>query len=294
MRSLTANAPGKLNLFLHLGPTREDGYHELVSLFESVSLHDTLTLVPSDADRVICAAVPGENLVERALRTAREAGLFDGEPVEITIDKRVPVAAGMGGGSGDAAAALRLLARLADRPLADFERIAFMLGADVPSQLVPGAALVRGAGEHVDIVAPEVLAAAERAYVIVEQREGLSTADVFRQADRAGLPSPEIAGRDEEVAERLTKPVSTEELVAMVHNDLAPAIEALRPELAGLPGELRQLGAIAAAFTGSGPTCFGMFGDLAAAENAAATLRERGQLATAATPVDAIFGEAST
>lgn len=294
MRSLIANAPGKLNLFLHLGPTRDDGYHELVSLFESVSLHDTLTLVPSEADRVVCDAVPGENLAERALRTAREAGLFDGEPVEITIDKRVPVAAGMGGGSGDAAATLRMLARLADRPLADFERIAFMLGADVPSQLVPGAALVRGAGEHVDSIAPEVLAGAERAYVIVEQRDGLSTADVFRHADHAGLPSPEIAGRDEEIAERFTRPIGTDELAGMVHNDLGPAIEALRPELAGLPDELREAGALAAAFTGSGPTSFGLFADLPSAESAAAMLRGQGHLATAASPVGATFGEATT
>lgn len=291
MRGLITNAPGKLNLFLHLGPTRDDGYHELVSLFESVSLHDTLTLRPSEHDRVICEAVPGENLVERALRTARESKLFDGQPVEITIDKRVPVAAGMGGGSGDAAAALRMLARLGDLPIEEFRQIAFMLGADVPSQLTPGAALVRGAGEHVDAIAPGVLATAERAYVIVEQREGLSTAEVFRQADRSELPSPEIAGRDEQFAERFTRPLSTEDLAAMIHNDLAAAIEALRPELAGLPAQLRELGALAADFTGSGPTCFGLFADAEAAEAAAAELRDHGQLATTATPVDASFGD---
>jgi 4-diphosphocytidyl-2-C-methyl-D-erythritol kinase len=294
MRTLIANAPGKLNLFLHLGPTRDDGYHELVSLFESVSLHDTLTLVPSSADRVVCEAVPGENLVEKALRASREAGLFDGEPVEITIDKRVPVAAGMGGGSGDAAATLRMLARLADRPIDDFERIAFMLGADVPSQLIPGAALVRGAGEHVETVAPHVLADANRAYVIVEQPDGLSTADVFNQADHSELPAAELAGRDEAVAERFNRPITTTELASMIHNDLAAAIEALRPELAGMPGEIRDLGALAATFTGSGPTCFGLFADLPTAEAAAEELRRRGHLATIATPVDAAFGEVTT
>ncbi|MBK5229841.1 MAG: 4-(cytidine 5'-diphospho)-2-C-methyl-D-erythritol kinase, partial [Thermoleophilia bacterium] len=116
--SLTIAAPGKLNLCLHLGPTREDGYHELVSLFDSVSLHDTLTLMPagpadaasSQLDSVDCAGVEGENIVARALRLCREDGLLTGASLHVKIEKHVPVAAGMGGGSADAAAMLRLVA----------------------------------------------------------------------------------------------------------------------------------------------------------------------------------------
>ena len=285
------DAPGKLNLCLFLGPTRDDGLHEIASLFDSVSLHDSLTARPGEgSDSVICDAVPGENLALRALRGAREAGLLNSPPLELEIDKRVPVAAGMGGGSADAAAALRLAAELEGRPLAEYERVAFAVGADVPSQLVPGAALVHGAGERVVAIDPRCLAdAADRAYVIIEQPVGLSTADVFRQADRSELPEDSIADREDSLLESISAGVNTEQLCALVENALEPAILALRPELAGLPAELRGAGALAAAFTGSGPTSFGIFARVADAETAAAQLRDDGHIAHAAVPVGTDF-----
>lgn len=285
-------APGKLNLVLYLGPTRPDGLHEIASFFDSVSLADELTVTRSTSgvDTVVCPGIEGENLAERALRAAREAGLLDAPPIAITIDKRVPVAAGMGGGSGDAAAALRLAAELAGRPVEDFERVAFAVGADVPSQLRPGPALVHGAGERVTPIAPEALAGASaRAYVIVEQRKGLSTAEVFRQSDRAGLPEPEIVGREESLLEAIADGVDTERLCSLVENALTPAIVALRPELAPLPAAILEQGALAAAFTGSGPTSFGIFRDHGAAIEAAERLRAAGHLAHAAIPVDTSF-----
>ncbi|MBI2692165.1 MAG: hypothetical protein HYX29_09525 [Solirubrobacterales bacterium] len=294
MNELRVEAPGKLNLCLYLGPTRPDGLHEIASLFESVSLTDTLTLKPTDAlqDRVICDAIVGENLAERSLRASREAGLFNSAPVEITIEKRVPIAAGMGGGSADAAAALRLVAAIENRPIKEFERIAFTLGADVPSQLVPGAALVHGAGERVAAIQPECLAAASsRAYVIIEQQQGLSTGEVFNQSDRALLPEPEIVHREESLLEKISGGVDLAQLCALVENALEPAIVALRPELAGLPRLLRDHGALAAAFTGSGPTSFGIFDGHKAAEAAALELIAAGHLAHAAVPVSASFGD---
>lgn len=294
MNELRVEAPGKLNLCLYLGPTRPDGLHEIASLFESVSLTDTLTLKPTDGlhDRVICDAIEGENLAEQSLRASREAGLFNSAPVEITIEKRVPIAAGMGGGSADAAAALRLVAAIEKRPIKDFERIAFTLGADVPSQLVPGAALVHGAGERVAAIQPECLAAASsRAYVIIEQQQGLSTGEVFNQSDRALLPEPEIVHREESLLEKISEGVDLAQLCGLVENALEPAIVALRPELAGLPKLLRDHGALAAAFTGSGPTSFGIFDGHKAAEAAALELIAAGHLAHAAVPVSASFGD---
>ncbi|MBJ7355246.1 MAG: hypothetical protein JHC98_10525 [Thermoleophilaceae bacterium] len=293
MNEMRVEAPGKLNLCLYLGPTRPDGLHEIASLFESVSLTDTLTLKQTDGlhDRVICDGVEGENLAERAFRAAREAGLLDSPTVEITIEKRIPVAAGMGGGSADAAAALRLAAAIANRPIKDFERIAFALGADVPSQLIPGAALVHGAGERVAAIQPECLAgASSRAYVIIEQQQGLSTGEVFNQSDRALLPEPEIVHREEALLEKISAGVDLAQLCALVENALEPAIVALRPELAGLPKLLRDHGAIASAFTGSGPTSFGIFDGHRAAEDAALELISAGHLAHAAIPVSASFG----
>lgn len=294
MTELRVAAPGKLNLCLYLGPTRPDGLHEIASLFESVSLSDTLTARQTEGlhDRVICNGVEGENLAERALRAAREAGLLTSPPLEITIEKRIPVAAGMGGGSSDAAAALRLAAHIAKRPIWKYERIAFSLGADVPSQLIPGAALVHGAGERVAPIQEECLhGAVSRTYVIIEQALGLSTGEVFNQSDRADLPEPEIVQREEALLEKISDGVDLDQLCALVENALEPAIVALRPELADLPAELKRHGALAAAFTGSGPTSFGIFDGLESAERAAAELTAAGHLAHAAVPVGARFGE---
>ena len=115
---LRALAPGKVNLALFLGPTRDDGRHELVTLLESLSLADELVLetlesAPAMAqDEVVCPGIEGENLVARALAALRKRG-WDAAPVRIDVDKRIPVAAGMGGGSADAAAALRMAVELA-------------------------------------------------------------------------------------------------------------------------------------------------------------------------------------
>jgi 4-diphosphocytidyl-2-C-methyl-D-erythritol kinase len=292
MTPLKCEAPGKLNLCLYLGPTRADGLHEIASLFESVSLADTLVARPCEGlhDRVICERIEGENLAEHALRGAREVGLLNGPPLEVTIEKRVPIAAGMGGGSSDAAAALRIAAAIEDQPLDRYRSLAFNIGADVPSQLAPGTAFVHGAGERVQTIAPEQLAGAQnRAYVIVEQSEGLSTAEVFRQADRTNLPEPTIVQREEALLERIAGGIDFDTLCAMIENAFEPAIVALRPELARIPQELIEHGARAAAFTGSGPTAFGVFETPEAAEAAKTKLRAAGHIAHAALPVDPAF-----
>ncbi len=150
---LLARAPGKVNLSLLVGAPREDGLHPLVSVVQAVSLADELTLEPTDApqDEVVCAGVEGPNLAGRALALFREAAGWDAPPQRLTIRKRVPVAGGMGGGSGDAAAALRLAAHAAGgAPPELLHELAVALGADVPAQVVPGRVLMTGAGEHVD------------------------------------------------------------------------------------------------------------------------------------------------
>ena len=136
-------APGKVNLCLYVGAPREDGLHPLVSVVQPVSLADELTLEPArgaTADEVVCPGVEGDNLAGAALAAFRAATGWDAPPQRLTIRKRVPVAAGMGGGSGDAAAALRLAAHaagVADRARCCCE-LAARLGGDVPSQVAPG------------------------------------------------------------------------------------------------------------------------------------------------------------
>ena len=180
------HAPAKINLCLYLGPTRDDGRHELVTLFDSVSLFDDLEVTSAAQDEVVCDGVDGPNLVSDALGALRGAG-WAAPPLRVTITKRIPVAAGMGGGSADAAALLRLAPRLAPVPAgASAGRIAAGLGADVPSQLAPGPLLGTGAGEELS-PAPEL---APCGVVVVAAPFPLSTSDVYREADRLRLSRP--------------------------------------------------------------------------------------------------------
>src|ERR1700761_3918248 len=129
---MLVHAPAKLNLGLYLGRARPDGLHELCSLFEPLALADLLRIEEAERDEVVCPGVEGENLASRALAALRERG-WDAPPLRIEIEKRTPVAAGLGGGSADAAAVLRL----GEGKVSDLHGIAAELGADVPSQLRP-------------------------------------------------------------------------------------------------------------------------------------------------------------
>ncbi|MGN6664222.1 MAG: 4-(cytidine 5'-diphospho)-2-C-methyl-D-erythritol kinase [Solirubrobacterales bacterium] len=259
------HAPAKLNLCLYLGHPREDGLHELCSLFEPLALADLIEVTPAERDEVICPGVEGENLAGKALTALRERGWERG-PLRVEIEKRVPVAAGLGGGSGDAAAILRLAAG----DVADLPELAAALGADVPSQLRPALALVRGAGERVYPLPDPV----EHAAVLLPGGGGLSTAAVFAAADRLGLGRPpeeldELAARLREVAGAGASPLDYPELLV---NDLEPAALSLRPDIGEALDELGAAGAPIAILSGSGPTAVGLFPDLAAARAAAERL----------------------
>jgi 4-diphosphocytidyl-2-C-methyl-D-erythritol kinase len=281
---MLVHAPAKLNLGLYLGKPREDGLHELCSLFEPLALADLLRITEAERDEVICPGVEGDNLAARALRALRERG-WDAPPLRIEIEKRTPVAAGLGGGSADAAAVLRLatpecvrsFGRIATKSanspggvVADLPAIAAELGADVPSQLSPALALVRGAGERVE----PLPAPAEHAVLLLSSGGGLSTKDVFDEADRLGL------GREEaeldEIADKLrmaagagASPLS---YVDLLINDLEPAAVSLRPDIGDALDVLRRTSAGAVFLSGSGPTVVGLFPSLADAEVAATEL----------------------
>jgi 4-diphosphocytidyl-2-C-methyl-D-erythritol kinase len=281
---LRALAPAKVNLCLYVGPTREDGRHEVVTLFESVSLADELRLdvLPDGEDRVSCPAVPGPNLVLDALGRLRAAG-WDGPPVTIEIDKRIPVAAGMGGGSADAAAALRLAHAVEPVAAGVIREVAVALGADVPSQVEPGVAVGRGAGEVVEPVAP----LPPHAFLVLPQPFGLSTAEVYREADRQGLPRADL----DEPARALSDALGRGG--ALVANDLQPAALALRPEIEQALDDARYAGAEHVIVSGSGPTALGLFWGRDAEARArvgAVALAGRYSGATTAVPVDAAFG----
>ena len=274
---LRARAPGKVNLSLFVGAPREDGLHPLVSVVQPVTLADALTLEPGgEVDEVRCSGVDGPNLAGRALALFREATGWDAPPQRLTIVKRVPVAAGMGGGSADAAAALRLAARAAGGAPAELlHELAATLGADVPALLAGGRVLMTGAGEHVRrLPDPDPFGV-----VIVPSEAGLSTPDVYREFDRGGGERTE-----DELVARAAAALAGEPPPAV--NDLEPAARALAPAVERPLADLRAAGAAAVMVSGSGPTVFGLFPTLAAARDA---VEATGGLAVE--PAGAAFGE---
>jgi 4-diphosphocytidyl-2-C-methyl-D-erythritol kinase len=214
---------------------------------------------------------------------------WDGPPVRIEIVKRIPVAAGMGGGSADAAAALRLAVAVAPERPVELAELAAALGADVPSQLAPGLAVGTGAGELVESVEP----LAAHALVILPQRSALSTADVFAEADRLGLQRDhdDLEYRYRQLVAALTPGARLPD--ELLVNDLEPAAISLCPPIAEALQAARAAGAEHAILCGSGPTVAGLFwgvdGPSRAAE-AASALAGRFPGAASASPVAAAFG----
>ena len=265
---MTLRAPGKLNLCLYLGGRRDDGLHELRSLFCPITLADRIVVTDAEEDEVVCPEVDGPNVADAALAGLRARG-WRREPVKVEIDKRIPVAAGLGGGSADAAAVLRL----ARGEVEGLDALAAEVGADVPSQLEPVFALVGGAGEVVE----PLTAPAHFGIVLIPDAEGLSTAQVYEEADRLGLgrnPAAldEIAGALRRAASGGASPLTYRELLV---NDLARAAVSLQPRIGEAVEALRGAGAEVALVTGSGPTAFGLFTDIAAADAAAVRLGPR-------------------
>jgi 4-diphosphocytidyl-2-C-methyl-D-erythritol kinase len=286
-------APGKVNLSLFLGGLRGDGRHELVTLFQPVSLADEVLLIPIEGggeDVVVCPGVEGVNLAERALAELRSRG-WDGPPVRIEISKGIPVAGGMAGGSADAAATLRLASASSGGPLSDgvLAEVARVLGADVPSQLTPGPALGTGAGE---VIEPVPSRGAHAFLILPSVSAQLSTPDVFAEADRLGLPRPEAELRERQGALEAALRAGPEIPIELLVNDLEPAARSLCPSIDAALECALELGAEVALVCGSGPTVAGIFwGDDAPARAlfAAAASSERFPEATAAVPVDANF-----
>jgi 4-diphosphocytidyl-2-C-methyl-D-erythritol kinase len=254
----------KLNLILHVASARFDGLHPLCSIFASIDLYDEVRVEPAEfgGDLVECSGVEGPNLAEAAL-TAFRRRVPALPPLRVRIDKRIPVAAGLGGGSADAAAVLRAANRIAGNPLdlAGLRELGAELGSDVPSQVDPRHALVSGLGEVVEPIELPPFGA-----VLVPQEVGLSTDAVYAEFDRLG------GGRralDVQALRALTREMV---MLPVLGNDLQPAALALRPELTGALASLRAVGALGTLVSGSGPTCFGLFEDRAAAAAAAARI----------------------
>jgi 4-diphosphocytidyl-2-C-methyl-D-erythritol kinase len=302
---LHALAPAKINLGLLVGPTRADGRHELVTVMQSISLADELTLELAadggERDELVCPGVdgdPDENLAARALTRFRQATGWSAAPLRLSIRKQIPVAAGLGGGSADAAAALRLAA--AASGLGDHQlllEIASELGADVPAQVVPGRWLATGAGELLEAL-PEIDPDRTFGVVVLPLAEALSTAEVYRELDARAAPrSPaELEARRGAMRTALGDGAGLT-VERLLHNDLEPIARALCPAIDRALAVARGLGAQTALVSGSGPTVLGLFPGSDGAARARTRAYARAQhhpnwtpTPHVATPVDAAFG----
>ncbi len=298
-----ALAPAKINLGLFLGPVRQDdARHELVTVMQSISLADEVTLeaapAGSDRDEVICPGVSvaaGENLAAAALRAFRASTGWRAPPLRVSIVKRIPVAAGLGGGSADAAATLRLamhVSGLGDEQL--LRELGAKLGADVPAQISPGRWLAMGAGERLQELPP---ARSRFGVLVLPIAAELSTAAVYAEADRLALARPreELQERRQELGAALAHGASLPAASELLHNDLQRAAVSLCPQIADALAQAREAGAELALVSGSGPTVIGLFrGGLVRAHAAAAALAGRVPAPMCAAPVDGAFARAVT
>jgi len=285
---LRTTAPAKINLGLFVGPRREhDSRHELVTVIQAISLADELTLEWAAAeDEVICHGLEldtAENLAALSLRLFRRATGWEAPPVRLTIEKRIPVAAGLAGGSADAAAALRL-ARAASGlgSKALLLELATELGADVPAQLEPGRWLATGAGERLERLPPPP--ASELGVLLLPAAAGLSTGAVFAHGDELGIArsAEELARIENELRDAFAAssatPSATPSAPSLLHNDLQRPAIALRRAIDQALDQAREAGADVAFVSGSGPTVAGLFpgpDGVARARVAAASLAKR-------------------
>jgi 4-diphosphocytidyl-2-C-methyl-D-erythritol kinase len=257
-------AAAKINLALVVGPTRDDGKHEVTTVYQRIALADRVALRTAPALRV--TGFDGDTLVRDALAAlARAAGT---EPRwAAQIQKRVPVAAGLGGGSSDAATALRLANETLDEPLdqARLERLAAGLGADVPYFLRNGPQLGTGDGSELE---PLDLPQDYWIVLVLPRNERKrSTADVYRAFDEREGPLG-YEQRRRHLRESLEAVRRPRDLAALPPNDLAAS---------PLTDELRRLGAFRADVSGAGPAVYGLFLHRAPADAAIQQLRQHGR-----------------
>jgi 4-diphosphocytidyl-2-C-methyl-D-erythritol kinase len=259
-----APAPAKINLALVVGPLREDGRHELVTIYQRIGIADRIDVEPSERMRV--DGFTGDTLVRDALELlAARADV--GVRWHAMIEKRIPVAAGLGGGSSDAATALRLANDSLDEPLSrgDLHGIAAELGADVPFFLVDGPRL--GTGDGTTLAALDVPQDFWILLVLPHDAEKPSTASVYAAFDERNGAEGWNDRRAAllEALERVTRP---RDLAALPANDLASS---------PLARELIAHGAFRADVSGAGPTVYGLFHHEAHAKVAKRSLRRAGQ-----------------
>ncbi|MDF2048187.1 4-(cytidine 5'-diphospho)-2-C-methyl-D-erythritol kinase [Microbacterium sp. Kw_RZR3] len=290
--SVRVRAPGKINVFLEVGDVKDDGYHDVATAYQAVSLYEEMTATAADDFTLEVSArgpvdidgVPTDdrNLAVRAARLLAETAGID-RGVHLSIVKAVPVAGGMGGGSADAAAALVACDALwgLGMPTSELVRLAAQLGADVPFALLGGTAVGTGRGDELS----PALARGRFDWVLVPNEIGMSTPVVYGELDahreRHAVdigPAPRVPAVAPEILHALRQG-DAEMLAASLRNDLqAPALH-LRPDLARILERGESSGALAGLVSGSGPTLAFLAADEESAIDLQVTLSAAGLVA---------------
>ena len=279
-QSVSVEAPAKINLYLDVLGRRENGYHNIESVMQTVSLHDVITVeadtprrgeqsiaVEASADELPC---DGSNLAHRAALAFFSALNTVSYNIRIHIVKNIPIAAGLAGGSTNAAAVFSALNRLYGEPfsLRELEALGLRLGADIPFCLRRGTAAARGVGEILD----SLPTAKDIPTVIAVDGEGVLTPWAYRQIDLMDL-------RPRYAFEPYLDAVRAKDIPSIsknVYNIFDEAVFPARPRAKELKERLLHCGAVSAAMSGSGPAVFGLFSDEAAAKDACQALTAAG------------------
>lgn len=305
MHSVSASAPGKTNLFFAVGPLKHDGFHDVASVYLALDLREEVTVSPAEswlvsvsgnisADQIASVPVGEDNLVVRAAKHVADLAKVSAQPTAFAIDKHVPVAGGMGGGSADAAAALIAVNSLWNAGVESQLSESVELGADVPFALAGGIAVGLGRGE--------ILTAIENVpamhLVLVTSEEGLSTPAVYKRLDELraarGIDPTEVPAAI--VTDELIRALQSgdQKLIgSLLKNDLQEAALDLRPDLKATIDAGLAAGALTGFISGSGPTVAFLVADANNAEELAQKLHTMGHraLATAGPAAGAFIRE---
>ncbi len=272
---VTEKAFAKLNLGLKITGKRSDGYHEICSLVQTVNLSDLLHFSIADSTSLRCSdlTVPadGQNLIEKAVELFFDYVDIPRKHYQIELEKIIPVGAGLGGGSSDAAATLRCLNQLNDYPC-DAENLRFLgaqLGSDIPFLVEGGTAVMRGRGEKINRVCwPH-----EVFYTLVYPNVAVSTSWAYQQI------GPDLTENDRYiniVSSFSGGCIDLWDLLNVLENDFLPIVENAYPIVATIRSRLQSAGALISSLSGSGSTIYGLFDDRNAALKACDELREGG------------------
>ena len=281
---VTAVARAKINLTLDVLGKRPDGYHEVEMVMQSIELHDALEFWPTGRD--ISLTVEGsdlspgpDNLVYQAAELIRRQGKIR-TGVQIRLVKAIPIAAGLGGGSADAAAALRALNEFWETGLSLSELMSLgeQLGSDVPYCLMGGTALARGRGEQLS----QLPACPRLGLVLVKPKFSVSTASVYR----AYAPGPAVRKPDNQAMIAALRNSDIRGIAANLANALESVTIRLHPEILEIKTKLLSAGALGVLMSGSGPTVFGLAVDMEAARVVAGRYMRGNELVLITTTID--------